>query len=141
MKTNDKIREIRKNRQWTQQEMADKLKMTLKGYAKIERGETRFNLSRLEQIAETFEMDLAELFSYGENKNISFTNSGEILTHSQHISLSLNNKNPHEIQNLHLMLAHKDEIIAYKNEIIESQKRELALLREKLSTLQPIIDI
>lgn len=140
MKTNDKIREIRKNRQWTQQEMADKLKMTLKGYAKIERGETRFNLSRLEQIAETFEMDLAELFSYGENKNISFTNSGDHLTHSQNVNFSFGHSQL-EIQNLHLMLAHKDEIIAYKNEIIESQKRELALLREKLSTLQPIIDI
>ncbi|WP_069471922.1 hypothetical protein [Candidatus Marithrix sp. Canyon 246] len=38
----------------------------MNGYANIERGETDVQVSRLEQIAETFGMGLLELFNFGE---------------------------------------------------------------------------
>lgn len=67
MKTNEKIRQLRESRQWTQEEMAERLSMSKNGYAKIERGDTRSNLGRLEQIAEVFGIDIMELLSYGED--------------------------------------------------------------------------
>ena len=75
MKTNEKIRQLRENRQWTQEEMATKLSMSTNGYAKIERGDTRSNLDRLEQISEVFGIDIIELLAYGEDGKINLTNS------------------------------------------------------------------
>ncbi len=62
MKTHEKIRQLREAKQWTQEEMAMKLNMSTQGYAKIERGDTRSNLDRLEQISEVFGIDMVELF-------------------------------------------------------------------------------
>lgn len=56
--------------------MANKLSMSTKGYAKIERGETRVNIPRLEQISEIFDMDVCDLLAFGEsvvNGNLNLT--------------------------------------------------------------------
>ncbi len=132
MKVNEKIKLLRESRQWTQEEMAQKLSMTTKGYAKIERGETISNLPRVEQIAEVFNMDICELLAYGEDGKIYINHSANNLTHS-YISLSNGNE---EIQRLQLMLTYKDELLAHKDDIIETQKRELALLREMIESLK-----
>ena len=52
---------MREARHWSQEEMAGKLNMSINGYAKIERGETRLNLPRLEQISEILGMDILDL--------------------------------------------------------------------------------
>lgn len=57
----EKIRALREERQWSQEELAAKLGLSVNGYAKIERGETRLNLPRLEQIAEVFDTDILTL--------------------------------------------------------------------------------
>ena len=118
MKINEKIKQLREVRQWTQEEMAQKLNMTTKGYAKIERGETLSNLPRLEQIAEIFGMHICQLLSYGEEGNLYAGNADQ------------------ETETLRLILLHKEELLAHKNEIIENQKRELLLLREMIETLK-----
>jgi transcriptional regulator with XRE-family HTH domain len=69
MKVHEKIRSLRRSKRWSQEEMAEKLNLSVNGYANIERGETDPQLSRLEKIAETFGMELVELFSFGE-KNV-----------------------------------------------------------------------
>ncbi len=132
MKVNEKIKLLRESRQWTQEEMAQKLSMTTKGYAKIERGETISNLPRVEQIAEVFNMDICELLAYGEEGKIYINNTDNNLTNS---FISLGNGSE-EIQRLQLMLSHKDELLAHKDDIIETQKRELALLREMIEKLK-----
>ena len=43
--------------------MAEKMKMSLNGYAKIERGETKLNLEKLNQIAQIFNMDAADFMT------------------------------------------------------------------------------
>jgi transcriptional regulator with XRE-family HTH domain len=45
-----KIKLIRSLKSWTQEEVANKLGITTHSYAKIERGETDVNFSRLQQI-------------------------------------------------------------------------------------------
>lgn len=132
MKVNEKIKLLRESRQWTQEEMAQKLSMTTKGYAKIERGETISNLPRVEQIAEVFNMDICELLAYGEEGKIYINNTDNNLTNS---FISLGN-GTEEIQRLQLILTHKDELLAHKDDIIETQKRELALLREMIEKLK-----
>ena len=68
---NDKIRKVRESKAWSQEQMAEKLNMSLNGYAKIERGETKLYLDKLEQIAQVFDIDVVELMQ-SDGKNICF---------------------------------------------------------------------
>ena len=133
MKINEKIRQLREQHQLSQENMADKLGMSVTGYAKIERGEVRSNLPRLEQISEVFDMDICELLSYGENKKVYFNNSSNDSTNSNnanHFVFAVGNDNLEKvIQQLQLIISHKDELLAQKDKIILGLEREIALLR------------
>ncbi|MFI3221996.1 MAG: helix-turn-helix transcriptional regulator, partial [Methylococcaceae bacterium] len=66
MAEHEKIKFIRQLKGWSQEDMAEKLAMSINGYGSIERGETNVNLSRLEQIAQLFGMELSELVALNE---------------------------------------------------------------------------
>ena len=51
-----KLEQSGETRNWSQEDMAQKMNMSKNGYAKIERGETKLNLHKLEQIANIFNM-------------------------------------------------------------------------------------
>lgn len=123
MKTNEKIRQLRESRQWTQEDMANKLSMSTQGYAKIERGDTRSNLSRLEQISEVFGIDVVELLAYGEDSQVNFNNSTNTDSFNNAFFGSTSNNLESEFRYLKLLLSHKDETI-------ENLKREIKLLTE-----------
>ena len=133
MKINEKIRQLREQHQLCQENMADKLGMSVTGYAKIERGEVRSNLPRLEQISEVFDMDICELLSYGETEKVYFNNSVTESTNSNNSNnflFAVGNDNLEKaIQQLQLIISHKDELLAQKDKIILGLEREIALLR------------
>lgn len=130
MKINEKIRQLREQHQLSQENMADKLGMSVTGYAKIERGEVRSNLPRLEQISEVFDMDICELLSYGESEKVYFNNSVTESTNSNNFLFAVGNDNLEKaIQQLQLIISHKDELLAQKDKIILGLEREIALLR------------
>jgi transcriptional regulator with XRE-family HTH domain len=68
-----KIKQLRAIKGWTRQQMADKLEMSLAGYGGIERGETDISITRLAQIADTFEITLTDLLGWNENQVFNFT--------------------------------------------------------------------
>jgi hypothetical protein len=130
MKINEKIRQLREQHQLSQENMADKLGMSVTGYGKIERGEVRSNLPRLEQISEVFDMDICELLSYGETEKVYFNNSVTESTNSNNFLFAVGNDNLEKaIQQLQLIISHKDELLAQKDKIILGLEREIALLR------------
>lgn len=130
MKINEKIRQLREQHQLSQENMADKLGMSVTGYAKIGRGEVRSNLPRLEQISEVFDMDICELLSYGESEKVYFNNSVTESTNSNNFLFAVGNDNLEKaIQQLQLIISHKDELLAQKDKIILGLEREIALLR------------
>ncbi|MDH2923786.1 DNA-binding XRE family transcriptional regulator [Nicoletella semolina] len=134
MKINEKIRYLRETRRLSQEVMAEKLGMSVTGYAKIERGEVRSNLPRLEQISEVFDMDICELLSYGDEGQIYFHNAENGFSNSNNfLTVGHNNSNSQEIERLQQLLAHKEELMAQKDKLIESLERELALLRKLTS--------
>ena len=61
MNVHEKIRKLRETKHWSQEEMAERMSMSLNGYAKIERGETKLHLDKLEQIAQILDIDIVEL--------------------------------------------------------------------------------
>ena len=80
MAVHEKIKFIRQLKGWSQEDMAEKLAMSINGYGSIERGETNVNLSRLEQIAQLFGMELSELVAL--NEKVSFTCLDQIVPDS-----------------------------------------------------------
>lgn len=120
MKVNEKIKFLRESKHLSQEEMASKIGMSTNGYAKIERGETRLNIPKLEKIVEVLDMDIIELMSVGERNVVFFQESDSninIINSSQELAF--------EISQLKTVLSYKDELLAHKNEIIEIQKREI----------------
>jgi len=61
MKLHEKIKFIRLEKNWSQEQTAEKLKMSLNAYGCMERGETCPNLNRLQQISKVFGVKLGEL--------------------------------------------------------------------------------
>ncbi len=123
MKVQEKIRAMRESKNWSQQEMATKLNMSVNGYSKIERGETNPQISKLEQIANALSMDLLELMSHDRGVYlISDNNHGyNVIGSSSEIAF--------EIQKLKSDIEHK-------NEIIDLQKREISRLEEMLALVK-----
>lgn len=121
MKTNEKIRKIRESKKWSQEEIASKLKISAGGYAKIERGETALTLTRLQQIADIFEMDILDLIQREDKQFIyQFNNEGE--TNNYNVYMDRTKDNSHELEKLHLVIQHKDEIIEQYKQLLEQKK-------------------
>lgn len=57
------IRTFRHQHGWSQEDVANRLGISIPAFSKIETGVTDINLSRLEQIADIYEIDVVQLFS------------------------------------------------------------------------------
>ena len=119
MLINEKIRLARQAKGWTQEEAAEKLKMSVNGYGDIERGETDLKLSRLMQISKLFEVRVFDLMNAEASPADSKINRHE---NKQYLKNML-----HKIDVLKLTIEQKDKEIDYLKEIIELlKKRETA---------------
>ncbi|QLB12183.1 helix-turn-helix protein [Bisgaardia hudsonensis] len=125
MGTHEKIRLMREVRQWSQEEMAEKLNMSPSGYAKIERGETKLYLDKLEKIAQILDIDLIELIQSSE-KNICF-----LISENSQLSSNYYANNDASIENekLKLIISHKEQILEQKDNEIKSLREIIELLK------------
>ncbi|MEN8217812.1 MAG: helix-turn-helix transcriptional regulator [Pseudomonadota bacterium] len=133
MEVHEKIKYLRNFRDWTQEEMAEKLQMTPNGYAKIEQGKAEPSLSRLEQISEILGVELAQLVGLNEKNVSNFIENyhNVICLHNdihQHQSMLQNmaaqTTCKHELEKAHLIIEQKDKEIVYLKEIIEFMKKQ-----------------
>lgn len=132
MKVNEKIRFMRESKSWSQEEMASKLGMSTTGYSKIERGETRLTIPKLEQIVEVFDTDILELISLGENKVVYIQDSDN---HSINIINPTSQDLAAEIIQLKQTISHQQEMLEAKNELISLQKSQLEALQKVVDKL------
>ena len=61
-----KIRLLRHQKSWNQEDVAKQLDISIPAFSKIETGITDINLSRLEQIAKLFEMTVVQLLTFND---------------------------------------------------------------------------
>lgn len=128
MNIHEKIRLLRETKNWSQEDMAEKLSMSVNGYSKIERGETKPYNPKLEKIAEVFGVDLLELIS-AKDKNVYLisdnTNNNvcNVIGSSSEIAL--------EMQKLQMMITHKDETIKQLRIEIELLKDVITLIKNQ----------
>ena len=64
------IRLLRQQRGWTQHDVAQRLEISIPSLSKIEAGITDLNLSRLNQIAELFNLTTVQLLSYSGSEEV-----------------------------------------------------------------------
>ena len=62
-----KIKLLRHQRSWSQEDVAKRLHISIPAFSKIETGITDVNLSRLEQISTLFEMSVVQLLTFNDN--------------------------------------------------------------------------
>lgn len=137
MEINDKVRTLRELNHLSQEEMAAKLEMSTNGYAKIERGQRRLDIPKLEQIAAVFDMDLIDLLNFDDKRIVCLINENSVakhgmsgvLYHSPQTTYYGTEELANEIEKLNLMLAHKDELLAQK-------EREIDLLQNLVHALK-----
>ena len=63
-----KIRLLRHQKGWSQEDVAKRLDISIPAFSKIETGITDINLSRLEQIAQLFEMSVVQLLTFSDSE-------------------------------------------------------------------------
>ena len=126
MSVNEKIRKIREAKDWSQEQMAEKLNMSLNGYAKIERGESKIYLDKLEQIAQVFDIDVIELMQ-SDGRNICFqieSPLGSVYQGGGETQLLI------EIERLKLALSHANDKEGLLNKLLEQKDSEIKALKE-----------
>jgi transcriptional regulator with XRE-family HTH domain len=76
-----KIRLLRHQKGWSQEDVAKRLDISIPAFSKIETGITDVNLSRLEQISTLFEMSVVQLLTFNDTEQQEKYNSDlEVLT-------------------------------------------------------------
>ena len=63
-----KIRLLRHQKSWSQEDVAKRLDISIPAFSKIETSITDINLSRLEQIATLFEMSVVQLLTFSDTE-------------------------------------------------------------------------
>ncbi len=127
MHFHEKIGFFRMLRGLTQEEMADKLNLSTTGYAKIERGETKLQIDRLEKIVAVLGVELKDLVSFDEKMvfNASFHHNESCQHQTYHIDSA--KELIHEIEKLQLINKQKED--------------ENKLLREQIEQLREVIEL
>ena len=140
MEIHEKLRSARKSKHWSQEEMAEKMGMSVNGYAKIERGETKTYNPKLPQIVDFLGLSLTDLFNTNESitpmtsysfasYSINNHHISSIMSASEHIALEFHNlqlTNVHlqeTVTNLQEKLIHKETEISYLKEMLNLVKR------------------
>ena len=132
MSVNEKIRKIREAKDWSQEQMAEKLNMSLNGYAKIERGESKIYLDKLEQIAQVFDIDVIELMQ-SDGKNICFqieSPLGSVYQGGGETQLLI------EVERLKLALSHAREKEELLNKLLKQKDDEMKSLKELVNFIK-----
>lgn len=127
----DTIRKLREERNWTQEQMAEKLGLTRNGYAKIERGESMPNLQRLDGIADMLGVKVTQLLKLDksvivqtQNYEANYYQNYQNYQNSEQLKTEIGQLS-NNIEKLQLIIRHKDELLAQKDKEIELLRRLL----------------
>jgi len=89
-----RIREIRLEKQWTQEKLGEVIGVSYSYVGRIERGQKNISLKTLEKIAQALEVSEAEFFTYSHTEEI---NQSEKMREIQEINFMLYKQDLHSI--------------------------------------------
>jgi transcriptional regulator with XRE-family HTH domain len=128
MSVHEKIRLIRETKGLTQEQVAEKLKISVNAYGDIERGNNDVKLSRLKQIADFFEIKLSDLFELTEKGTLNIYFSGCEQNENNRLYIGAS---AIELEKQQLINELKDKEIAMQQREIEHLNEIIALLKTK----------
>ena len=130
MNIHEKILTLRELNNWTQEDMAEKMDIAPNTYARFERGETRLDFNKLQQIAMLFHCKLIDLIDQdGQPSFFQIGDDNYLLQNSTHYGSS--DAVAAENERLKLIIKHKDEMLIHKNEELATLKNMLDLLKKQ----------
>lgn len=118
MSLGTKLKQLRQNRNWSQADIAYKLDISQPAYNKWETDQTKPSLDKLGKIAETFEIEIQDLFENEGNviiSNNTFENSNIVYPKDSTVNI----QSPELLQSI---LKNQDQItqmIELQNKLIE----------------------
>lgn len=116
-----KIKQCRERQGFSQEFVAEKLKITQSSYAKLESGVVKITLDRLQKITEILELDINELINSKDQPIFNLYNNKEAV--GQNITENLYEYNKEAIS---LLIVEKDKRI-------ENLEKEILFLRNQLT--------
>jgi len=119
-----KLKLIRSSKNWTQEEIAEKLKISTHAYAKIERGETDIHLSRLKQLAKVMEIGLSQLLDSDEKNVFNLCNNWQV-------NSSSNEKYRYELEKANLIIEEREKEIEYLKQQVVDLREMNNILKSK----------
>jgi len=132
MELSEKIKELRKKRDWSQEIVANKLNISLNSYGALERGETDIKLSRIDELAKIFEVDISFFFINDAEKTC--RRKGDMNRRLDDINVD--DYHQLECNNCKLMMEIKtnklDETIERQKDIISEKKHQIDFLENAL---------
>ena len=131
MKVHEKIRKIRELKNFSQENMAEQLQMSVNGYAKIERGEVGLQMDKLEKIADVLGMDVVDLLSV--DKSLVFLNMENSTNSTNYYAAQ--EQYVIEIEKLKQQNGYLQAMSIEKEKLIAWQKQQLDALTELLKTV------
>lgn len=131
---------LRESKQWSQEDVAEKLNISPKTYSRFERGETKLIHDKLEKLAEIYQIKLSDLISVSDGEKMVIINGGTIagVFSEQHYTEgngNVQNTSQQDVEYLKEKLELKEQIIAQQASEIQTLKRVIELLEEKLFQL------
>jgi len=121
MSVNEKIRLIRETKGLTQEQVAEKIGISASVYGDIERGENDPKLSKLQKIAEFFEIS-----------------SSELLDLTDKTVLNINFKHKNKGNSKYSVFVSSDSDIEKQQLINEMQQKEIENLKKQIAQLEEI---
>lgn len=125
MQTHDKIRQLRELKKITQEEFAEKLSMSPSGYSKIERGESKLNLDKLQKIADLLAVSIVDLLP--TESNIIHNLNGAVNFQGTYHQYTGNSQE--EVTRLLLIIDHQKELLIQKDKELEAKDELIKLYK------------
>lgn len=117
------IKKLRDLKSFTQQEMANKLNISLKAYQNFENGFTKLDLDRLQEVSKILEISIEDLINSEDgvyiseikNNDVGFNNSEIIINHQ---------RSDLEKELYERIIKDKDAEIAYLRQVLKNLGKE-----------------
>lgn len=132
MKTFEKVKFMRQLKGYSQEDIAEKLGISVKGYSDIERGKTNLQMNRLEEIAQILGIDIFELLSFGE-KSVFCQNIQTVQKNDQNNFLG---NSQAQIEKFQLIVEQKDKEISLLNTQINQLNEQVLQLKEIIALMK-----
>lgn len=118
------IKKLRDTKEFTQQDMADKLNISLKAYQNFENGFTKLDLERIQAVAKILEVSVDDLINSEDGVYISEIKNNDVGFNNSEITIN-HHRSQTEKELYERIISDKDKEIAFLRDILKGLDKEI----------------